>query len=517
MSRITDALRAPSLGLATVLVTVGFVLAYVGLLVTFERLAVSWAKREAETTALNALLTHRAVHKYVITVQRPEIYRLKREGLLYEDYFSPKVMSFTYIARSIKGILNEERRNVGLGGIYFKLASDNPRNPVNLADPEESALLALMNEGVVTEHRAVVSYQGEQHLFVAVPVARNDKGCMACHGEPADAPADLLRDYGAQAGFFERPNLIRALISIRVPMSEVVAEAHQVLWNLAVATFVGLLAIYVVVVAALRRLYAQNATIVCQRDQLQAASRELARSNAELSQFAYAMSHDLKAPLRMVTSYLQLIERRLGRNLDADATEFLGYAIDGGRRMSAMIDDLLEYSRVGREASALAEVDTTAAVAAALANLAPVVDETRAVVNVATLPVVVGHQPQLVRLFQNLVGNSLKYRDPARSPKISVAAEQIGGYWQFSIADNGIGIAKEHHERIFQVFQRLHADAGCEGTGIGLAVCKRIVETHGGRMWVSSTPGEGSTFYFTLPIPPGAPGTADSPSGAGLS
>jgi signal transduction histidine kinase len=227
------------------------------------------------------------------------------------------------------------------------------------------------------------------------------------------------------------------------------------------------------------------------------SNQELARSNAELEQFAYVASHDLQAPLATIASYAQLLEKRYQEQLDSQANKFIGNIVQGCTRMQALIDDLLEYSRVGRSQKPFKPTNCNQVLEQALANLQGVIRDTQAVVSYGELPVVNGEISQLVQLFQNLVGNAIKYRNN-QPPDISISVCKQHDYWLFSVADNGIGIARQHQERIFQIFQRLHTQKEYSGTGIGLAICQKIVERHGGRIWVNSEPGQGSTFYFTL-------------------
>ncbi len=233
--------------------------------------------------------------------------------------------------------------------------------------------------------------------------------------------------------------------------------------------------------------------------ELHAHARELARSNEELERFAYVASHDLQEPLRMVVSYVQLLERKYKGHIDEQADRYIRYAVDGAKRMQRLINDLLAYSRVRRGDSEPAAVSCAALVDAAVESLGAALQESGGEVVRGDLPVVRGDASQLGQVFQNLVGNALKFRRPGHPPRVVVRAERDGGMWRFAVQDNGIGIAPEFTERVFVVFQRLHTREEYEGTGIGLAIAKRIVERHGGRMWVESTLGEGSTFHFTLP------------------
>lgn len=225
----------------------------------------------------------------------------------------------------------------------------------------------------------------------------------------------------------------------------------------------------------------------------------LSQSNAELQRFAYVASHDMQEPLRTVISYLQILESRYGDQLDDNGKEFIGFAVGGARRMRTLLRDLLQFSRIEMDGLKMAEVDMNTITDTALQDLAASITHAKATITVDDLPRVKGDGGQLRALLTNLVGNAIKYSDPARPPEIAIHTRRTGDHWRFTVSDNGIGIEEQYFDRIFVIFQRLHGHGEYEGTGIGLAVCKKIVEKHGGWIRVDSAPGNGSTFSFTLP------------------
>ncbi|HEY6260321.1 MAG TPA: ATP-binding protein [Nitrospiraceae bacterium] len=288
-------------------------------------------------------------------------------------------------------------------------------------------------------------------------------------------------------------------ILVRLDREHVHAPINRLMWT---AAGVGLLLVAPLAgfgVWASWRLVRDNRDLALSRKALEESIAELARSNADLQQFAYVASHDLKEPLRMVASYTQLLARRYKGKLDSDADEFIRYAVDGANRMQWLINDLLAYSRVTSQEQVFEEVDCTKVLEEVMSNLQLSIEESQAVVTHDPLPTVMADGGQLGQLFQNLIANAITFHGE-EPPAVHVSAERKANEWLFSVRDNGVGLDPQYAERIFVIFQRLHDREEYPGTGIGLAICKKVVERHGGRIWVVSQVGQGATFYFTLPI-----------------
>ena len=254
-----------------------------------------------------------------------------------------------------------------------------------------------------------------------------------------------------------------------------------------------------VVAALLATVQRQRADLIVENERRRRAENEVLARNEDLQHFAYVASHDLQEPLRSIISFSQLLERRYRGELDADADDYIGFIVEGGTRMQCLIRDLLAYSRVGTATQTPAPTDAGEVVADVVRSLDLLIREASGRVSTGPLPTVVADRMQLQQVFSNLIGNAIKYRRPGVPPEVRVSARREGAFWEFSVADNGIGIAAEHRDRIFEMFRRLHTHDEYDGTGIGLAVVKKIVERHGGTVRVESTPGDGSTFFFTMP------------------
>jgi light-regulated signal transduction histidine kinase (bacteriophytochrome) len=246
-------------------------------------------------------------------------------------------------------------------------------------------------------------------------------------------------------------------------------------------------------------------------DQLKIQAEELTRSNRDLEQFAYVASHDLQEPLRKVASFCQLLQRRYAGQLDERADQYIGFAVDGAQRMQRLINDLLAFSRIGRLTSGFTDVDLNRVLEEVRSQLESRTG-TDGEITWSELPSVEGEEPLLTTLFVNLIGNSLKFRRPDVPPVVRISARRLDDEWQINVRDNGIGIEAEFADKVFVIFQRLHARDAYEGTGIGLAIVKKIVEYHGGRIWLDLDVEEGTSINFTLPVLPGAPSSTEAPA-----
>ena len=267
----------------------------------------------------------------------------------------------------------------------------------------------------------------------------------------------------------------------------------------AVSTSVSAIVLFtaLVGVAAIWLEYRQRTRLLTLQTELRDRNAALERSNASLQEFAYVASHDLQEPLRTIVSFTQLLQRRYGGKIDASADEFIAFTVDAAQRMQTLINDILQLSRVTTQGKPLVATDLAAVVARATTNLRETIAERSAVIQADSLPMVMGDASQLTQLMQNFIGNGIKY-NRSEPPVIRVSAEEVGTMWRVAVADNGIGISPEYHDKIFRIFQRLHSRSEFSGTGIGLALAKNIVERHGGTVSVASDEGKGATFYFTL-------------------
>jgi PAS domain S-box-containing protein len=363
------------------------------------------------------------------------------------------------------------------------------------AAPLQRAILDSLQDGVVVydEHERIVFHNPAAAEILGVPQVELDGGVRTW--EPLDANARAVPADERPAAITARTGEPCVGVDIGLRRAD-----GGVRWT-------------TVSTRALRSAPAENgrySVVVAFTDitERREAQEALERSNAELAQFAYVASHDLSEPLRMVSSYLQLLRRRYHGQIDEDADEFIDFAVEGANRMRALIEDLLAYSRAGRGADPR-PVDSGHVMADVLSSLAAAVADARARMTVGPMPIVMGDRVALAQLLQNLVANALKFREGPGACVWVTAELAENGMWRISVADDGIGIDPRHRDRVFKMFQRLHDRDSFEGTGIGLAICRKIVERQGGTIWVDGREGGGSVFSFTLPAVPAPAAVAD--------
>jgi signal transduction histidine kinase len=337
----------------------------------------------------------------------------------------------------------------------------------------------------------------------------------------ANRKARIALDVGEEAVRFENPLLPHTRSEVALPLISrgeaigalTIQSAHEAAFSQEDIAVLQTMADQLANAIANARLYGQAQKEIDERKQAEEALARLAQAlDAELEQIFFVASHHLQEPLRMVASYSQLLKQRYGHKLDADADEFIAFAVDGAIRIQSLINDMLAFSRVGTRERSLQPVDCSVILNRVLVQQKLVLKEAGAVITHGILPTVVADEVLLTQLFQHLIENALKFRAD-RAPEIHVGAAQRRDEWLFRVSDNGIGIEAQYFDRIFRIFQRLHGGSQYPGTGIGLAICKKIVELHGGNIWVESELGEGSTFCFTIPVEANGTGKRHEPDG----
>ncbi len=453
---------------------------------------------DAEDKVHNLLLSHRGLHQYIQRVMHPEFYKARRQGAIAPDYYSPELFSSTFIVRVDHELYNEERKKAGLPEIYYKMASNNPRNPVNRADKTEASLIRMFNENrTVKEYRSIVTLGGQKYLYYAVPFIETNKDCLRCHGKREDAPPGLQALYPGQGGFNEKAGVFRAIESIRMPISQEISTAFILTCSISVG-FAALLMLFFFNTRLKSQVQAKTATLEKEAEERKKREADLEIKNAELERFTYTVSHDLKSPIITIKGFTGSLEKDLENGNYGRMAGDLKRVSAAADRMDALLRDLLELSTIGRVIHTPELVDMNLLVHDVLEQLAGPLKNNAVTVTVqSNLPTVFCDRQRLAEVVQNLVENAIRYRGDRIDPQIRFGMREDDGTHIFFVQDNGIGIDKKYHHIIFGLFNKL--DPKSNGTGIGLALVKRIIEVHGGKVWVESDgEGKGSTFCFTL-------------------
>lgn len=479
---------------------------------------------QAEKSIQDLLLSHKGVHHLIQKNTHPALFSLKELGEIKEDFYSPELLSSSYMVRNMHRYYNEERVKAGLPEIYYKLAAINPRNPVNKASAMEQELIETFNKKrSMKKYRAIIEVEGKKYLYYALPFLENNQACLKCHGDRQAAPRQLQAIYKGEGGFNEKVGNIRAIESIRAPLESEFKLVHMIF----VTLLLGLVSLLVMLFisgrlktavklrtadleqeiterkAAQEKLREKQQELQNHRDHLEDLVKgrtvELEAANKELEDFAYSVSHDLRAPLRSINGFAQIISRRHRADLNEEGRHYFDNIMEASEHMGTLIEDLLRYSRLGRKALRPQSVQLGDLVGQISRDLAGRMDEIGAEIDIpADLPVVKGDPTLLRTIFTNLIDNAITYHRQGVPLRIEVRSKIEKDHVIVSMSDNGIGISPEFLEKIFNMFQRLHRQDEYPGTGIGLAIVKKSAEISGGRVWAESVVGEGSTFYVEL-------------------
>ncbi|NTV49663.1 MAG: DUF3365 domain-containing protein [Geobacteraceae bacterium] len=474
------------------------VVAMVVVAVTLNYAISAFFLSDAEEKIKNILLSHRGLHQYIQKVMHPAFYKAREQGEISQDFYAPEIFSSSFVVRVDHGFYNEELKKAGLPEIYYKLASNNPRNPVNKADEFESSLIKMFNENSeISEFKKVVNIDGKKYLYFAIPFLETSNACIRCHGKREDAPQGLQALYPGQGGFNEKAGVYRAIESIRVPVSDEISTAFILTCSLSV----GIIAMFMLFFFNRRlkrtvdkKTYSLEAEVVERKKK----EDDLEKKNAELERFAYTVSHDLKSPIITIKGFTGALEKDLLKGNYERMAGDLKRVSDAADRMNDLLCDLLEISTVGRVVNTSEAVDMNLLVEDVLAQLeGPLRNSDIKVTVQSDLPPLFCDRQRMCEVVQNLVENAINYMGDQVDPHILFGVREESGVKVYFVQDNGIGIDEKYHENVFGLFNKL--DAKSSGTGIGLALVKRIIEVHGGRVWVESDGvGKGSRFCFTV-------------------
>ena len=479
-------------------------------------LARLYVLNEAERNIEAVLLAHKGMHRYIQEVMHPAFYKLKAEGAVAENFYSPEILSSSFIVRNQHKAYNEERKAAGLEEVYYKMAALNPRNPVNKADALEEKIIKMFNENKeIKSYREVVRINGKDYLYVALPFLVNEPKCLKCHGDRKDAPLGLQQRYPGQGGFNEKVGDIRAIESIRAPM----AHQYFLLYILFASAFAGLLVLTGLLLfnARLRgmvraRTHELEQEVVERRraeeevrranevleERVEERTAQIAAANKELDSFAYSVSHDLRAPLRGIDGFSLALLEDYGERLDDTAKDYISRVRAGCLRMGNLIDDMLQLSRLSRGEIHRQEVDLSGMSGEIAEELKKSAPDRAVVFDLAPGVVVNGDAVLLRAVLDNLLGNAWKFTAKTGEATIAFGMQERDGKKVIFVRDNGAGFDMAYAGKLFAAFQRLHSPQEFEGTGIGLATVQRIIHRHGGEIWAEGEVGHGATFYFSL-------------------
>lgn len=470
----------------------------------------------AEKNIQNLLFSHRGIHLYIQRTMHPALYRFKDQGEINETFYSPELFSSSFIVRNQHAFYNEARRESGLHDVYYKMAADNPRNPVNKADDLETKLIKMFNEnGDLKSYRDIVTIDGKKYLYYAMPFLRTEERCLKCHSVPEVAPLQLQTRYKGPGGYHDWVGNIRAIESIRAPLEKEYFTVHIISGAL-VCGFMVIALLFVFNHQLKSTVNKRTEALVQENSERKQAEAEvrnlnielekrveertirLKAANKELDAFAYSVSHDLRAPLRGIDGFSLALLEDYENKLDQTGKDFLHRIRKGCVRMGDLIDDLLNMSRLTRGEIHRETVDLSAMATEVLGNLSSANPERTVKIDIAPGASVIGDKGLLRAVIENLLGNAWKFTSKKETATISFGVANQDGQPVYFVKDNGVGFNMAYADKLFGAFQRLHTVREFEGSGIGLATVQRIIHRHGGRIWAEAEENAGAAFYFTL-------------------
>ncbi|MDD2365694.1 MAG: DUF3365 domain-containing protein [Desulfuromonadaceae bacterium] len=473
---------------------------------------------DAEDKIRNVLFSHRGLHHYIQRVMLPSYFKARDNSEVNKSYYSPEILSSSFIVRNMHSFYNEEMRKAGLPEVYYKMASVNPRNPVNMADEFEGSLIRYFNENrEVREYRKIINIDGKKYLYYAIPFLETNSNCLKCHGKRQDAPPGLQNLYPGEGGFNEKTGVYRAIESIRMPINDEISATLISTISLSVG-----IAVMIILFFFNKRLKIRvsdkTASLEAEINEHRQARVEIQRLNSELEQrvaertsqlesankeleaFCYSVSHDLRAPLRHIDGYVDLLISRCRGGLDEKGLHYVDTIASSARQMGILIDDLLQFSRTGRAEMRNEVIDMNQLINEVIEMLDDGSRSPKIEWAIEKLPQVRGDYALIRQVWANLLGNAVKYTRSNETARIEVSSNFENGETVFAVKDNGVGFDMQYVSKLFGVFQRLHSQEQFEGTGIGLATVQRIINRHGGRVWAEGKLNHGAAFYFTLPV-----------------